>query len=246
MPGLIRDYRLVMDHFHVGLAAGIHRELEDVGTRVVTGHVEVVTGAENFVRFDFRDKQSFFVIEGPRQNIPMRINDDGTAAHQFGLRIPVRHFDPERLGRGLILHGADKEAAAFVRNVAHRRLPHIRHCHRGRAVDYILHEHILVGFNGFVGVVDDVLETLGARRSVRVSTSHFAAVPYFLHGTDTIITMPRHAAKATAEISPMQYHECPVTYPSYPVELSWRRNSRRDPVLTRLIETFSERLALKL
>ena len=110
----------------------------------------------------------------------------------------------------------------------------------------ILHEHILVGFNGFVGVVNDVLEPLGARRSVRVSTSHFAAVPYFLHGTDTIITIPRHAAKATAEISPMQYHECPVTYPSNSVELSWRRTSRRDPMSTRLIEAFSERLALKL
>ena len=188
------------------MAAGVHRELEDVGTHVVTGHVEVVTGTENFVRFDFRGKQAFFVIEGPRQNVPLRINDDGAAAHQFGLRIPVRHFDAERFGRGLI----DEEAAAFV------------------------------------GVVDDVLETFGARRSVRVSTSHFAAVPYFLHGTDTIITMPRHAAKAIAEISPMQYHECPVTYPSYPVELSWRRTSRRDPMSTRLIEAFSERLALKL
>lgn len=44
----------------------------------------------------------------------------------------------------------------------------------------------------------------------------------------------------------MQYHECLVTYPNHPVELSWRRTSRRDPVSTRLIEAFSERLALKL
>lgn len=97
-----------------------------------------------------------------------------------------------------------------------------------------------------ISLSDDFEMALGARRSVRVSTSHFAAVPYFLHGTDTIITIPRHAAKATAEISPMQYHECPVTYPSNSVELSWRRTSRRDPMSTRLIEAFSEQLALKL
>jgi len=30
------------------------------------------------------------------------------------------------------------------------------------------------------------------------------------------------------------------------VELAWRRTARRDPVLTRLIEAFSRRLALKL
>ena len=44
----------------------------------------------------------------------------------------------------------------------------------------------------------------------------------------------------------MQYHECPVTYPSYSVELSWRRTSQRDPMSTHLIEAFSERPALKL
>lgn len=99
-----------------------------------------------------------------------------------------------------------------------------------------------------ISLSDDFEMALGARRSVRVSTSHFAAVPYFLHGTDTIITItiPRHAAKAIAEISPMQYHECPVTYPSYSVELSWRRTSQRDPMSTHLIEAFSERPALKL
>ena len=111
---------------------------------------------------------------------------------------------------------------------------------------YVAHEHVLVSYGGFVGVVDDVLATLGARRTVRVSTSHFAAVPFFLYGTDSIITLPRHAARAIAAVTRLQYHDCPANYPSYPVELAWRRTARRDPVLTRLIEAFSRRLAVKL
>lgn len=111
---------------------------------------------------------------------------------------------------------------------------------------YIRHEHILVSFGGFFGVVDDVLAPLGVRRVVRVSTSHFAAVPYFLHGTDAIITMPRHAARAIADCTRLEFHECPVKYPSYPVELAWRRTARQDPVIMRLIDALTERLALKL
>ncbi len=79
-----------------------------------------------------------------------------------------------------------------------------------------------------ISLSDDFEMALGARRSVRVSTSHFAAVPYFLHGTDTIITIPRHAAKAIAEISPMQYHECPVTYPSWLILDLYENNTRKD------------------
>lgn len=94
-----------------------------------------------------------------------------------------------------------------------------------------------------MGVVDDVLPpprrpTFRAGFDVALcGRSLFPARHRYHH---------HHAAKAIAEISPMQYHECLVTYPNHPVELSWRRTSRRDPVSTRLIEAFSERLALKL
>mgnify|MGYP000133215278 CR=1 FL=1 len=109
--------------------------------------------------------------------------------------------------------------------------------------NYVAHEHILVSYGGFFGVVDEVLGRRGVRRIIRVSTSHFAAVPYLLKGTDSIITMPRHAARAIAEVTALQFHECPIAYPVYSVELGFRRTAERDPLLRRLIVTLRERLA---
>ncbi len=108
---------------------------------------------------------------------------------------------------------------------------------------YIAHEHILVSYGGFYGVVDEVLGRRGDRRIIRVSTSHFAAVPYFVIGTDSIITMPRHAAKRLAEVTRLVFHECPVTYPVYSVDLGFRRSAEKDPVLKRVVTTLRAHLA---
>lgn len=108
---------------------------------------------------------------------------------------------------------------------------------------YILHEHILVSFGGFFGVVDEVLGRRGARRFIRVSTSHFAASPFLLKGTDSIITMPRHAAKSIAAITSLEYHECPIAYPVYPVELGFRRSAEKDPVIRKIVATLRSHLA---
>ena len=111
---------------------------------------------------------------------------------------------------------------------------------------YIAHEHVLISYAGFFGVVDEVLQKLNLRRIIRVSTSHFAAVPFFLLGTDSISTLPRHAAKRLADISRLKYYPCPVQYPTYPVELAWRISVGKDPVILRLIESLRSRLILNL
>ena len=112
--------------------------------------------------------------------------------------------------------------------------------------NYIAHEHILVGYGGFYGIVDEVLGRRGCRRIIRVSTSHFAAVPYFLKGTDSIITMPRHAAKSVAAVSGLEFHECPISYPVYPVELGFRRSAEKDPILRKIVSTLRQHLSLLL
>ncbi len=109
--------------------------------------------------------------------------------------------------------------------------------------NYVSHEHILVGYGGFFGVVDEVLGRRGCRRIIRVSTSHFAAVPYFLKGTDSIITMPRHAALAISRMTTLEFHECPIAYPVYPVELGFRRSAEKDPIVRRIIAALRGRLS---
>ena len=111
---------------------------------------------------------------------------------------------------------------------------------------YIAHEHVLVSYAGFFGVVDEVLQKINARRIIRVSTSHFAAVPFFLLGTDSICTLPRHSAQRLADCTRLKYLPCPVEYPTYPVELGWRTSVGKDPVILRLIESLRKRLILNL
>lgn len=108
---------------------------------------------------------------------------------------------------------------------------------------YVSKDHVLVSNGGFYGIVDEVLSSKGKKRRVLVSTSHFSAIPFLLTGTDALTTIPRHAAKAIARVSSLKYLEPPVEFPDYPVNLSWRNFSRKDPVLLNLIEMFSQNLS---
>lgn len=104
------------------------------------------------------------------------------------------------------------------------------------------HEHIMVSSSGFFGVVDDVLVSRGLRRTVGASTSHFAAIPYLLTGTNRISIMPAHAAKFIAKTTKLKYYPAPIEFPSFPVGLAWRNFSRSDEVLSDLVRLFRKHL----
>jgi LysR family transcriptional activator of mexEF-oprN operon len=97
--------------------------------------------------------------------------------------------------------------------------------------EFTAREHILVSFGGLTGVTDDVLAELGRRRTVRAATSHFAALPFLLMGTDAISTIPTHAARALAAATGLGLSPCPFPYPRYSIDLSWRFDALRDPRL---------------
>ena len=97
--------------------------------------------------------------------------------------------------------------------------------------EYARCPHLLVSSSGFVGIVDEGLSTAGYRRTIKVSTSHFAAVPFLLADSDLITTVPTHAAHAIERTSSVKTFECPITLPSYELELGLRLGSRHDKVL---------------
>ncbi|RKJ98476.1 LysR family transcriptional regulator [Alicycliphilus denitrificans] len=97
--------------------------------------------------------------------------------------------------------------------------------------EYARCPHLLVSSSGFVGIVDEGLSTAGYRRTIKASTSHFAAVPFLLADSDLITTVPAHAARAIERISTLKTFECPVALPSYELELGMRVGSRHDKVL---------------
>lgn len=99
------------------------------------------------------------------------------------------------------------------------------------AEDYAQRPHLLVSSGGFVGIVDEGLNAAGYKRSIRASTSHFAAVPFLLVGSKLVTTVPTHAARAMERITSLQTFPCPVPLPSYDLEIGMRVGSKHDDTL---------------
>jgi len=102
--------------------------------------------------------------------------------------------------------------------------------------EFIAREQILVSSGGIIGMVDEGLSSLGLTRTVCASTTHFAALPYLLKGTDAISTIPAHAAEAVAKLSGLALLDCPLSMPRYPIELGWRTSAQMDPAVMKVRE----------
>lgn len=100
--------------------------------------------------------------------------------------------------------------------------------------EYVRRDHILISCGGFIGVVDEALAVVGKQRRVVASTTHFAALPYLLKGSDAIATMPHHAAKAIAMQAGLRLVTSPVDIPRYAVEVGWRTDALRDAAAIQL------------
>jgi LysR family transcriptional regulator, mexEF-oprN operon transcriptional activator len=100
--------------------------------------------------------------------------------------------------------------------------------------DFLAREHVLVSSGGVVGIVDEALAEIGRRRTVRASTTHFAALPFLLRGTPAVATIPHHAADAIARMTGLTLVACPLAMPAYPVALGWRVSTLRDAAVAKL------------
>ncbi|WP_284356880.1 LysR family transcriptional regulator [Pseudomonas putida] len=109
--------------------------------------------------------------------------------------------------------------------------------------DFLLRDHLLVSSGGYVGVVDEALASLSKTRRVEAATSHFAAVPNLLWGSDSVATLPTHAALALSRTGAVELHPCPVKIPRYSMELGWRVDSTRDPAIQMVADLISDTIA---
>ncbi|MDR0280931.1 MAG: LysR family transcriptional regulator [Paucimonas sp.] len=109
--------------------------------------------------------------------------------------------------------------------------------------DYLRRGHVLVSSGGYVGVVDEALAAQGQSRRVEASTTHFAALPALLQGSESIATLPTHAALALARFGNLLCLPCPIELPRYAVELGWRGDSGRDPAIQLVLELVGEVVA---
>ena len=109
---------------------------------------------------------------------------------------------------------------------------------------FVAREHVLVSSQGFIGITDEGLAALGLSRHVCASTSHFAALPYLLKGSQAVATIPAHAARGIAALSGLALLPCPLDLPRYPIELGWRTSAQVDPVLLKVREAIIESFAV--
>jgi DNA-binding transcriptional LysR family regulator len=93
---------------------------------------------------------------------------------------------------------------------------------------YVSRPHILVSSGGVVGIVDEALADVGRKRLICASTTHFAAIPFLLHGSDAVATIPGHAAAAISRLTGLRLLPCPLNLPQYSIELGWRTARARD------------------
>ncbi|EIC86746.1 LysR family transcriptional regulator [Serratia sp. M24T3] len=105
---------------------------------------------------------------------------------------------------------------------------------------FLRRQHLLISSGGFIGMVDEVLIPQGLKRSIRASTTHFAALPYLLLGSDALATIPLHAARTLAAFHPLKLLFPPVSMPAYSVNLGWRRDALRDPAVVKMKQIISE------
>ena len=80
-----------------------------------------------------------------------------------------------------------------------------------------------------VSVVDDALAPLGLRRTVAVTTPHFAAVPFILKGARLLSTVPQPAARIFAGRFGLAASPVPVALPGIDVSMLWHASYDHDP-----------------
>lgn len=102
--------------------------------------------------------------------------------------------------------------------------------------EFVARDHVLVSSGGFIGITDEGLAAQGLSRHVCASTSHFAALPFLLKGSQAVATIPGHAAQAIADMTGLRVLPCPLPLPHYPVELGWRTQAQLDPMLLKVRE----------
>lgn len=98
--------------------------------------------------------------------------------------------------------------------------------------EFIARDHILISYEGLTGVIDDVLSEQGLNRRIASATSHYAALPFLLKGSEAIATLPAHSARTLAQSSSLACCACPVALPEFGIDLSWRFDALRDPAFT--------------
>jgi LysR family transcriptional activator of mexEF-oprN operon len=95
--------------------------------------------------------------------------------------------------------------------------------------EYVKAGHVLTSFSGdHKGVVDTALTKLKRKRRIVVATQEFSSVPFYLHGTDLIVTLPTYAARVYAKRLGLALSPLPFPMPRLTLSLLWHARFTSD------------------
>jgi DNA-binding transcriptional LysR family regulator len=224
----------------------------------------LIEDAMQAIRRSLAGRQAIPAEEAP-QIVTLGLSDDYEMALGRGLVAALRQAAPAvrlvfrqthsgRVAAALI--GREIDLAITAGGAGDARLRHLTLGHSGYLCvfdrtrrpdslpltleEYVARDHLLVSFSGLTGIVDDVLAEHGLRRRFAAATSHFAALPFLLEGTDCLATLPAHAARALTAAGPFAAVACPIRFPAYAVNLGWRADLPRQPLLRQVRDLLAE------
>jgi len=172
------------------------------------------------------------LIEAVAQRMPgLRLVFRQTHSRLVAEMLMAREFDLGVTSGGFSSRSLSREALGEGRYACLVESDSLPAGHDLSVAEFVRRGHLLVSSGGFVGVVDEVLAAMGLQRQVLASTTHFAALPFLLQGSDAVATLPLHAARALAACTGLRLLPCPLDMPRYPVELGWRMDTLRDPAI---------------
>jgi len=107
--------------------------------------------------------------------------------------------------------------------------------------DYVAHDHLLISLDGSPsGFVDGILETLGHRRRVAITSPYFLQSAYILESLPLIATLPERFVRCCPSLSHMALRDLPFDVPSFDISAAWRGGDERNPRLAALIKVVLE------
>ena len=105
--------------------------------------------------------------------------------------------------------------------------------------EFMRQSHVAVQFPNSKPTYESwVFERYGSERNVEVMVGSFAAVPYFLTGTDRIALMHRRLALVLSQSMPIRMSEPPIDIPRIDESIQWHIYNDGDECLAWVRQKF--------
>lgn len=143
---------------------------------------------------------------------------------------------------GIFSHTLLRSRYVCLMDAAHPRI------HESMNMEQFLAEpHALVTRTSGHGMVEDVLQKLGARRRIKLRLPHFSVLPKLIPGTELLVILPYQIADSFCEMplsKPLKTLELPFTVPAFDATVHWHSRNTKSTALNWFFEQVQSALTV--